>query len=163
MERIPVLQMLKTSKEEFDRLMETSPAISDKVVKKFNKTFSGGPLRVNGKMNKRQEAFALLKKPEICGNIESTSVCVYKPRDEKISSGSAAILTGIAQKLDTRKRNVIIEDIITGFKNERDRLPTAEEVISEMDNKVSKEVIEKILEKHAPDLNDTVSPLNKVL
>lgn len=161
-ERIPVLQMLKTSKEEFDRLMETSPAISDKVVKKFNKTFSGGPLKVGGKMNKRQEAFALLKKPEICGNIESTSLCVYKARDEKISSGSAAILTGIAQKLDTRKRNVIIEDIITGFKTERERLPTAEEVMSEMDNKVGKEVIDKILEKHELQ-KETLSPLNEVL
>lgn len=161
-ERIPVLQMLKTSKEEFDRLMETSPAISDKVVKKFNKTFSGGPLKVGGKMNKRQEAFALLKKPEICGNIESTSLCVYKAPDEKISSGSAAILTGIAQKLDTRKRNVIIENIITEFKNERERLPTAEEVMSEMDNKVGKEVIDKILEKHG-DQDDTMSPLNQVV
>ena len=35
-ERIPVLQILKTSKEEFDRLMETSPAISDKIIKLFN-------------------------------------------------------------------------------------------------------------------------------
>lgn len=161
-ERIPVLQMLKTSKEEFDRLMETSPAISEKVVKKFNKTFSGGKLKIGGKLNDRQKAFALLKKPEICGSIESTSVCVYKPRDEKISSGSAAILTGIAQKLDTRKRNVIIEEIITGFKTERERLPTAEEVMSEMDSKVSKEVIDKILEKHT-ETNDTVSPLNNVL
>jgi hypothetical protein len=89
-------------------------------------------------------------------------VCVYKPRDEKISSGSAAILTGIAQKLDTRKRNVIIEEIITGFKTERERLPTAEEVMSEMDSKVSKEVIDKILEKHA-ETSDTISPLNSVL
>ena len=161
-ERIPVLQMLKTSKEEFDRLMETSPAISEKVVKKFNKTFSGGPLRIGNDPNERQKAFAMLKKPEICGSIESTSLSVYRPRDEKISSGSAAILSGIAQKLDTRKRNVIIENIITGFKDERERLPTAEEVISEMDNKVSKEVIDKILATHS-EQNGTINPIDNVL
>ena len=113
-------------------------------------------------INERQKAFAMLKKPEICGSIESTSVCVYRPRDEKISSGSAAILSGIAQKLDTRKRNVIIENIITGFKTERERLPTAGEVISEMDNKVSKEVIDRILATHT-EQSDTVSPLSDVL
>ena len=148
------------SKDETSQYNNIPPG--DKVVKKFNKTFSGGPLKVGGKMNKRQEAFALLKKPEICGNIESTSLCVYKAPDEKISSGSAAILTGIAQKLDTRKRNVIIENIITEFKSQRERLPTAEEVMSEMDNKVSKEMIDKILEKHG-DQDDTISPLNQVV
>ena len=74
-ERIPVLQMLKTSKEEFDRLMETSSAISDKVVKKFNKTFSGGPLKVGGQMNKRQEAFALLKNQKYA-EISNLPACV---------------------------------------------------------------------------------------
>ena len=162
-ERVPVIQMLKTSKEEFDRLMETSPAISEKVVKKFNKTFSGGPIKIKDNMTDRQKTFAALKKPEICGNIESTSLCVYKPRDEKISSGSAAILSGIAQRLDTRKRNIIIEEIITTFKNERERLPTADEVMSEMDNKVSKDAIDKILEKHKEESPiETTSPLNNV-
>ena len=160
-ERLPVLQMLKTSKEEFDRLMETSPAISEKVVKKFNKTFSGGPLKLGTDPNERQKAFAMLKKPEICGNIESTSLSVYRPRDEKISSGSAAILSGIAQKLDTRKRNVIIEKIITDFKDERKRLPTADEVMSEMDNKVSKEVIDKILQNHNTQSDATLNTIHE--
>ena len=34
-ERTPVYQMLKSSKEEFDRLMEISPDIEDKVLDKF--------------------------------------------------------------------------------------------------------------------------------
>ena len=163
LERVPVLQMLKTSKEEFDRLMETSPAISTKVIKLFDKTFSGGPVKDQAKMSVRQKTFAELKKPEICGTLESTRVSVYKPRNEKITSGSVAILTGIANNLDTRKRNVIIENIITTFKDDRGRLPTAQEVMSEMDNKVNEETINKILQKFNNDVESTESPLNNIV
>jgi len=156
-ERIPVLQMLKSSKEEFDRLMETSPSISEKVIKKFNLVFSDTDKA--GKINSETngQSFANLKKPEICGNIQSTSVCVYKPPEQKITSGKTAILSGIVQKLDTRKRNVLIEDIINQFKTERNRLPTVDEVYNEMDSKVSNEVILNVLKNHS---NVTNSPLN---
>ena len=162
-ERIPVLQILKTSKEEFDRLMETSPAISDKTIKLFNKTFSGGEIKPGIELTEKQKAFKSLKKPEVCGTLESTSASVYRPRDEKITSNSAAILTGIASQLTSRKRNVLIEEIITKFQNEKERLPNADEVMSEMDNKVSAETIQAILDKHNTEDNSAENPLNQVL
>lgn len=161
-ERIPVLQILKTSKEEFDRLMETSPAISDKTIKLFNKTFSGGEIKSGIELSEKQKAFKTLKKPEVCGTLESTSLSVYKPRDEKISSNSKAILTGIASQLSTRKRNIIIQEIITKFQEEKERLPNADEVMSEMDNKVSVETIQAILDKQENNDNNTENPLNNV-
>ena len=39
-ERLPVEQMIKMCKEEFDRLMETSPIIPDKIVQRFKNNFS---------------------------------------------------------------------------------------------------------------------------
>lgn len=162
-ERIPVLQILKTSKEEFDRLMETSPAISDKIIKLFNKTFSGGEIKAGIELSEKQKAFKSLKKPEVCGTLESTSVSVYRPRDEKITSNSAAILTGIASQLTSRKRNVLIEEIITKFQAEKERLPNADEVMSEMDNKVSAETIQAILDKHNTEDNTAENPLNQIL
>tara|TARA_B100001142_G_C14319243_1_gene649746 strand:- start:70 stop:996 length:927 start_codon:yes stop_codon:yes gene_type:complete len=162
-ERIPVLQILKTSKEEFDRLMETSPAISDKIIKLFNKTFSGGEIKAGIELSEKQKAFKSLKKPEVCGTLESTSLSVYRPRDEKITSNSAAILTGIASQLTSRKRNVLIEEIITKFQAEKERLPNADEVMSEMDNKVSAETIQAILDKHNTEDNTAENPLNQIL
>jgi hypothetical protein len=53
-ERIPVLQMLKMCKEEFDRLIETSPSILDEVIETFKHTFEG------------VETFKGVAKPEIC-------------------------------------------------------------------------------------------------
>ncbi len=161
-ERIPVLQILKTSKEEFDRLMETSPAISDKTIKLFNKTFSGGEIKQGIELTEKQKAFKTLKKPEVCGSLESTSASVYKPRNEKITSNTAAILTGISSQLTTRKRNIIIGDIINNFLKEKDRLPNTEEVMSEMDNNVSAEVIQKILDTHASQQEEIVNTPSNV-
>jgi len=42
--------------------METSPAISDKTIKLFNKTFSGGEIKVGIEMTEKQKAFKTLKK-----------------------------------------------------------------------------------------------------
>ncbi len=157
-ERINVVQMIKTSKEEFDRLMETSPSISTKVIKKFNVDFpdSVHTVKLDSETNYGDQSNITLKKPEICGNIQSTANCVYKESGPKISSGSKAILTGIVNQLDSRKRNVIIENIINEFKTERKRLPTVQEVYNEMDTKVSNELIEKVLRTHS---NTVVSPL----
>ena len=72
-------------------------------------------------------------------------------------------MTGISSQLTTRKRNIIIGEIITKFQSEKDRLPNADEVVSEMDNKVSVETIQKILDTYANDPNNVESPLNQVL
>jgi hypothetical protein len=53
-ERMGVLQLLKITKEEFDRLMETSPTIPDKVIDEFKIKF------------KNDEVFSDISKPEIC-------------------------------------------------------------------------------------------------
>ena len=41
---MPVIQMLKICKEEFDRLMDTSPNIPKDVITSFNKTFKNHKL-----------------------------------------------------------------------------------------------------------------------
>jgi len=59
-ERTPVAQMLKISKEEFDRLMETSPVLSPQVAGEFQTTFKGTP------------GYAAVVVPDICGVLRST-------------------------------------------------------------------------------------------
>ena len=59
-ERIEVSQMLKMAKEEFDRLIETSPSIPENVVTKFKMQFENSP------------NFKDIKKPEICDELIST-------------------------------------------------------------------------------------------
>jgi len=59
-ERIHVTHMIKISKEEYDRLIETSPMITTSIINEFKKTFNF----INDPV--KHEAFKKLKKPEIC-------------------------------------------------------------------------------------------------
>jgi hypothetical protein len=59
-ERINAIQMLKMSKEEFDRLIETSPNIPQNMIVKFKIQFGDS------------ENFKEIKKPEICDELIST-------------------------------------------------------------------------------------------
>jgi hypothetical protein len=59
-ERINVVHMLKMSKEEFDRLIETSPNIPQNIIQTFKILFSNSP------------SFKEIKKPEICDELVST-------------------------------------------------------------------------------------------
>ena len=84
-ERIPVLQMLKISKEEFDRLMETSPAIPEKITDLFQTTFTDGTNIGDipeEELSRKQKLFAALKKPEICDELVSCKQFVYKISDK---------------------------------------------------------------------------------
>ena len=59
-ERVRVDHMLKISKEEFDRLMETSPIIPEKIIKNFKNLFE------------KTEMYKNILKPEICDVLMST-------------------------------------------------------------------------------------------
>ncbi len=63
-ERLHVSQMIKMCKEEFDRLMETSPSIPDKIVRLFKSSMT------------KAETVGLPKiiKPEICDELVSTEL-----------------------------------------------------------------------------------------
>jgi hypothetical protein len=59
-ERIHATQMLKLCKEEFDRLMETSPVIPEKIITLFKESF------------KKSDNYLKIIKPEICDVLVST-------------------------------------------------------------------------------------------
>ena len=66
-ERMDAGQFLKICRMEFDRLMETSPAIPQKVVIEFNNAFQG---KIGSKERKR---FDELRKPDICNTIVTSN------------------------------------------------------------------------------------------
>ena len=149
-ERSNVKQLLKTQKEEFDRLMEISPPISEKVIKRFKQNFCN-----SGSPNYDPD----LKKPEICGALETTRHSVFKEKEAVIDSATAAIFTGIARNLDSRKRKDVIEGIITNFKEIKNRYPTPDEFMSEMDNQGSIDLITSILQDKTNEQADVENPL----
>jgi hypothetical protein len=65
-ERMDAGPFIKLCRQEFDRLMETSPMIPEKITQEFNSKFKGKDAK--GKRN-----FDKLKKPDICDTITSVS------------------------------------------------------------------------------------------
>ena len=74
--------MLKISKEEYDRLTETSPPINDEIIKNFKETFSGGSINEKRGPTTKQKQYLEIIKPEICDTMESTRNFLYKQSDE---------------------------------------------------------------------------------
>jgi len=64
-ERTDAGHFLKMCRQEYDRLMETSPTIPDSIVNEFTKTFKGV------ENSEQREKFEKLKKPDICDTIVS--------------------------------------------------------------------------------------------
>lgn len=69
-ERMHVSQMVKMCKEEFDRLMETSPSVPDKIVRLFKSSMEKTD-KLRGTMI---EGLPKIIKPEICDELTSTEL-----------------------------------------------------------------------------------------
>jgi hypothetical protein len=147
-ERTPVMQLLKHGKEEFDRLIETSPTLSDKVIKLFIKTFSGGDIKTNElgvpiDLTPKQILFSELNKPEICDSIETTMKSVYKPKFD--DSNSIRDLSNLTRLMNEKKKRKQIEDFITNFELEKKREPTTEEIVNNLESIIPVNTIQFVL------------------
>ena len=145
-ERIPAFQMLKTSKEEFDRLMETSPSIDKNISKKFNKTFSGGPIKKGKPLNEKQITFNNLIKPEICDVLESTQQYVYKETEQDIAKKKTVKLVDyVKQNSEFKRKSIVVDNFINKFSNEYKREPTTDEIFDNLTNNVSNDMLKTII------------------
>jgi hypothetical protein len=121
-ERIPVGQMIKFSKEEFDRLMETSPMIQNDIIKLFNNTF------------KNVSNFTKIRKPEICDDLVSTDTFRFVVKN--ISTDERNKFKIIAMKAkDIKNKMKLIEQFYNEFINVQGRPPTQDEVLDSVKDK----------------------------
>lgn len=136
-ERMPVTQMIKICKEEFDRLMETSPTIPDKIITRFKNEFEDdddNPLD--------PKSFAKIIKPEICDALISTELSRNPWSSEENKRKR------LAQNLNKEKQ---IYDAIITFKttfyniNNRDALDS--EVIDNLKDKYDIVLLTKTIEQ----------------
>uniref|UniRef100_A0A6C0E8Q5 SMODS and SLOG-associating 2TM effector domain-containing protein n=1 Tax=viral metagenome TaxID=1070528 RepID=A0A6C0E8Q5_9ZZZZ len=66
-ERMDAGHFLKLNRQEFDRLMETSPMVHEDIIKEFSRKFQGAP----GSIERKN--FEELRKPDICNSITSAN------------------------------------------------------------------------------------------
>lgn len=138
-ERMPPAQMLKMSKEEFDRLMETSPNIPDKIIKIFNVSF------------KKSEAFEKIVKPEICDVLVSTEM--YRnpwANDENKEKNALELvknrnLKQSKENLINISNNNIVKEFKKTFFNLNNREPMDSEIIGNLQEKIELSILQKII------------------
>jgi len=137
-ERIDVTQMVKMSKEEFDRLMETSPSIPEKIVHQFKNNFN------------RQEMFQKIVKPEICDILIPTNDYrnPWYNDEHQAKLVSENMKSQLEKQFRTKKTNEynskIVTDFINVFINLNNRDPMESEVIDNLKDKIDIDTIKKI-------------------
>ena len=139
-ERIDVKQMIKMSKEEFDRLMETSPNIPEKIVGEFKNNFG------------RQDIFNKIIKPEICDILIPSSEHRNpwyndENRAKSITDNIRVELTKQNKIKKLNEMNIkIIKDFINIFMNLNNREPTETEIMDNLKDQIDVIIIKKILD-----------------
>jgi hypothetical protein len=132
-ERMNVTQMIKMCKEEFDRLMETSPNIPDKIIISFKTEFRY--------IDKNTEMPKIIK-PEICDSLISTELS-RNPWSSDENKHKKAI-----QMVSKEKQNM---EQILSFKrtfydiNNRDALDS--EIIDNLKDKIEMQMLVKTMEQ----------------
>jgi len=140
-ERIDVRQMIKMSKEEFDRLMETSPTIPEKIVTQFKDNFNS------------QSSFGKIVKPEICDILVPTSDNRNPWFNEE--NRTKAFSETIKMQVDKQNKikriaetnNKILSDFVKLFYNLNNRQPMESEIIDNLKDKIEMSVLKKMLDE----------------
>ena len=138
-ERIAVSHMLKMSKEEFDRLMETSPVIPDKIIVEFKSSFS------------KTDEYTVISKPEICDVLISTDK-FRNPwyTDENQAKRSQEMVLQMAQT-DVKKKMIeqlnqqSVRSFVKTFRDLNHREPMDAEVINNLCDSIDEPTIRTIL------------------
>lgn len=144
-ERMHVGHMLKMCKEEFDRLMETSPSINEKIIKQFNDTFpTKKPIKQLDPLEQPNE----IKRPEICDSLVSTADFVFVPKPEEKGSGPALLnLVKNNQKKIMESYETEVKEWCDKFIEKHNRTPLEDEIIDNLQDKMNPEILHKIINK----------------
>jgi hypothetical protein len=132
-ERMQVTQMIKICKEEFDRLMETSPIIPDKIVNQFKNEFRNVD---------KDPGFPKIIKPEICDSLISTELSRNPWSSEENKNKK------MNQVINKEKQNI---EMVLSFKrtfydiNNREALES--EIIDNLRDKIDIPILFKTLDQ----------------
>lgn len=142
-ERINVVQMIKMSKEEFDRLMETSPLVPESIITKFKNFFQ------------KSEHYDEIIKPEICDVLVSTNNYInnwYENEKTQLTQISMSN-SSLSEKKSDVDRKMIMEikmNLLNNFKKHfyeiHNREPLTSEIVDNLKDKIEITLLKSLLE-----------------
>ena len=145
-ERTNVGHMLKMCKEEFDRLMETSPTINEKIIAQFNYTFPTNNTSPDGDNKTTMIKKTDIKRPEICNELISTADIVFVPIETDDNKTKMIELV--------RKKNIIranyekeVNEWVSKFEEIHERKPLESEILDNLHDRMHPDILNKIAKK----------------
>lgn len=139
-ERMEVKQAIKVYKDEFDRLMDTSPIIPENIIDEFKKSFD------------TSDTFKAIVKPEICDVLVSTSDIRNQWFIEENQDKTKEDVFTLKQVKENKAKRLMesnqkhIDNFIASFKSINNREPLETEIIDNLKDKLNANTIQKILE-----------------
>ena len=147
-ERTDVTILIGKSKEEYDRLMETSPSIPDKIIVMFKNQFPD-----SGETDEDNKKLRIIK-PEICDSMTSTKHFIHPWNTiEGIETSMEDIDKQTTDALlnEQNKHTKYIDDIktfIRTFVETNNRTPLRDEIIDNLKDVIERQVLITLIENH---------------
>jgi regulator of sigma D len=136
-ERKDVTKFIDFCKEEFDRLMETSPSIPEKIINEFKSTF------------KDSNTYGKIILPEICADtFKNPWYDESKNEKRNIDNANLQQMKEIKIKKTIENNNQIVNDFIVSFTSLNNREPMESEIYDNLKDKMNVKTLEKIIEKN---------------
>ena len=136
-ERKDVTKFIDFCKEEFDRLMETSPTIPENIINEFKKTF------------KDSETYEKIILPEICADtFKNPWYDDSKNEKRNIENANLQQMKELKIRKTIENNNQIVNDFIASFTSLNNREPLETEILDNLRDKMNVKTLEKIIEKN---------------
>lgn len=141
LERADPSHMLKINKEEFDRLMETSPNIPEGIIQNFKNNFNTAA------------TFELIVKPEICDILIPTNEYrnPWNNEENRLKNFNNSFSLKLEKQNAIKKINEInnkqITDFISLFNISNSREPLDSEILDNLKDKIDVNIITKFIEE----------------
>ena len=142
-ERMKVDHMIKLAKEEFDRLMETSPIIPDSVIHLFKSSFE------------ERDNYEKIVKPEICDVLVSTDTYRNPWSNEDNQNNRINDLMKTQMIKETKQKKIdelnhkMVDEFKTTFYNLYQRVAVESEIIDNLKDKMELSILKKIISETA--------------
>jgi len=154
-ERMSASHMLKICKEEYDRLMETSPTINENIISQFNYTFPVPKSLIVDDTDKEMDR-PDIKRPEICDELVSTAeILFHTPEVDK-----NALVQPAMMELVRRKKQIManyekeVTEWVDKFEEKHNRKPLESEMFDNLQDKMNPDILEKIINKVLSDFEN---------
>ena len=136
-ERKDVTKFIDFCKEEFDRLMETSPSIPEEIINQFKKTF------------KDSNTYKKIILPEICADtFKNPWYDETKLEKRNLDSANLQQMKELKNRKTIENNNQIVNDFIASFTSLNNREPLETEILDNLRDKMNVKTLEKIIEKN---------------